>query len=252
MSNGSGAKKSAPAAPTPPILAFFTTGDPRKPKVTGKNAPTFNKSGMWKRRAENLASAGRVHGVAAVDAGTQVLQGLPAKLKLRKVFFVGHGFNEGFFFHGKPDPQEPVDGFVADSFNESFTHPDDAPDAAIKKKMETFAQELVKHVHTSEHVEIGFLACFSGKGKMIQAICAELNKINHPKFVVGAYENFYNTNFKFNTSTGKITEWTDFITDPTTGKVLDSATANQIPAYEVACRNKIKIDPNDPLGGLDL
>jgi hypothetical protein len=251
MSNGSGSGQSAPAGNTPPTLTFFTTGDPRPtPNVTGRNAPHLTNTQRWKRRAENLASQGRVHGVADVEAATIVLKALPADLKLRRIFFVGHGFNEGYFFHGKPDPDDPDHGFIADSFKESFAHPDDVQDANIKKMMKAFAEELAKHVHDSEKVEIGFLACFCGNGKMIRAICDELNKQKHPDFVVGAYENFYNANFIFSTATGKILHWEDFISNFETGEELDRADANQIPTYEVTCRNRVEIDPNDPLGNL--
>jgi len=247
MGHGHGSAKSAAAAPTSKVLAFYTTGDPRRPTITGRNAPKVSMSEMWKRRAESLASKGRVYGVANIDKAIDVLKSLPKKEKFKKIFFVGHGFGNGYFFHGKPDPQDPVHGFVANE-DEAFMHPDEVASSGTKKKMTLFARELARRMQPTGKVEIGFLACYAGQGKMIYEVCYHMNKRNLKNFVVGAYKNFYNVRFNSSKSTGKITDWADFISDPTTNKVLASASANRIPAYEVSCRNKV--DLNDPLGGL--
>lgn len=236
----------APAVPKVEALAFFTTNDSRPSLGIGVKAPAAAKltsSERYQKRAESLATAGRIHGVDSVQAATAVLKALPSDVKLEKVFFVGHGFDNGFFFHGRPDPKDP-DNFIADNGNvETLQDPAKLTDATAKQQHEEFINELVKHLHKSGQVEIGFLSCFTGTGSTVRAVGKTLAKAGFQDFKVGGYKNDYQTRYIFDSKTGAILKWTDEILDknnPT--KLLVKEDKNRIPAYETDCGKS-----NDPL-----
>jgi len=235
----------APAVPKVEVLAFFTTNDSRPSLGVNVKAPPAAKltsTERYKKRAESLATAGRIHGVDSVQAATAVLKALPADVKLEKVFFVGHGFNDGFFFHGRPDPKDP-DNFIADNGNvETLQDPAKLADASATKQHEEFINELVKHLHNSGHIEVGFLSCFTGGGSTVTAVGKALAKAGFPLFKVGGYKNDYQTRYVFDSKSGAILKWTDEIIDDKTKKVLVKEDQNRIPAYEKECGKS-----NDPL-----
>lgn len=237
---------SVPAVPSPKAIAFFTKGDGRASSgAKHPKAPKLTRTGRFEKRAESLATSARVHGVQTVQEATAALQALPADLKLMRIYFVGHGFDDGFFFSGKPDPQSD---FEAASQDQTLMDPaSKSSDKSVKPAMTAFIDELVKHVHATERVEIGFLACFTGTGSTVQAVCKAMNKKKHRNFLVGGYQNDYQTEFVFSKDTGKILHWTDGIFDKKTRSTLigSKAAPNQIPPYEVTCRSDDPIDPLD-------
>jgi len=234
----------APAGSPPPTLCYFTTGDTRPTVVApGPKAPKLTRTQRFEKRAESLASAGRVHGVASVQEATSVLKALPAEVKLVRVFFVGHGLDDGYFLHGKPDPRAD---FEAASDAEILTNPAEVSDAAIKAQHVQFLDELAKHLSTTQRLEIGFLACFAATKNLISSYCSALDKRGFRNFVVGGYKNDYETQFVFDQATGKILKWTDAIFDrKDTKKTLVRMDNNQIPPYEVKCHSSNPIDPLD-------
>ena len=235
----------ATAAKPPEVVAFFTTGDPRQSKGLPASAPKAAKltnTERFQKRADSLASAGRVHGVNDVQAAIDVIKALPADLKLAKVFLVGHGFDDGYFFHGKPDPQAD---FTADSHAETLEDPSKVSDAQIAALHKQFIDELAKHCTQTDRFEIGFLSCFAGTKSLISSVCKALNKKGFRNFVVGGYKNDYQTRYIFDSKSGAILEWRDEVLDRQTQKSLVKMTGNQIPAYEVSCKSDNPIDPLD-------
>jgi len=244
---GNGSTGQAPAAPVAEVLAFFTTNDPRPTKGLPANTPAsarLTNTERFQKRADSVATKGRVHGVDTIQQATATLKALPANVKLVKVFFVGHGFDDGYFFHGKPDPQSD---FVAASSNETLEDPTKVADPTIQQAHKDFLVELVKRVHPTERVEIGFLSCFSGTNSLVGAVCKVMNQAKHRNFIVGGYKNDYQTQYVFDKGTGKILEWTDGIFDKTTKKLLPGTkmSANKIPPYETTCKSDNPIDPLD-------
>jgi hypothetical protein len=236
----------APLVPKVEVLAFFTTNDSRPSRGVPANAPSAAKlssSVRYQRRAESLATAGRVHGVDSITAAIAVLKALPADVKLSKVFFVGHGFDDGFFFHGRPDPADP-ENFIADHGDEeTLQDASTVIDANAKKKHQEFLDELVKHLHKSTDVEIGFLSCFTGTGKTVRTVGKALDKAGFSQYIVGGYRNDYQTRYVFNSKSGAILKWTDEIMDKTNpSKSLIKMDNNKIPPYETECGKS-----NDPL-----
>ena len=239
----------APAVPKIQTLAFFTTNDSRPSKGIPASAPAAAKlssTERYQKRAESLATAGRIHGVDSIQAATAVLKALPADVKLEKVFFVGHGFDDGFFFHGRPDPKDP-ENFIADNGNkETLKDPAKVSDASAKTQHEEFITELTKHLHKSGHIEIGFLSCFTGAGSTVRAVGRALDKAGFQEFKVGGYKNDYQTRYIFDSKTGAVVKWTDAIMDKNNpNKVLVQEDKNRIPAYETECGKSS--DPLSPL-----
>jgi hypothetical protein len=229
-----------PLVATTEGIAFFTTGDTRASRGVPATAPAaakLNSSERYKKRAESLVTAARVHGVATILEATAVLQALAADVKITKVFFVGHGFDDGFFLHGRPDPKD-ADNFIADDQDmETVQDPAKAFDpTAGKQRQQAFLDELVKHLHKPSDVEIGFLSCFTGTGSTVSAFGKALEKAGFAQYHVGGYRNDYQTLYDFDKKTGAIKKWRDSIFDrksPST--VLKQMDNNQIPPYETEC-----------------
>jgi hypothetical protein len=184
-----------------------------------------------------------VHGVASVAEATAVLKALPAETKFTKVFFVGHGFDDGFFLHGKPDPKD-ADNFIADNGDtETLQDPAKAFTAAGKQQQLAFLTELVKHLQKSGDVEIGFLSCFTGTGSTVRTYGKALDAAGFTQYQVGGYRNDYQTRYTFDTTTGAIKKWRDAVMDKANpSKVLVQMDNNQLPPYESDCGKS-----NDPL-----
>ena len=211
-----GDNEKATAVPKMETLAFFTTNDSRPSRGIPASAPAAAKlssTERYQKRAESLATAGRIHGVDLIQAATAVLKALPPDVKLVKVFFVGHGFDNGYFIHGHPDPNDP-DNFIADNGNvETLKDPGKLSDASARKLHQDFIDELTKHLHKTEQLEIGFLSCFTGTGTTVQAVGRALDKAGFTNYKVGGYRNDYQTRYIFDSRTGKILKWTDAIMD---------------------------------------
>ncbi len=232
-----------PAGATPDTLAFFTTHDTRHSFVaSGPKAPKLTNTERFEKRANTLATAGNVHGVSNITEAINVLKALPTDVKFTRVFFVGHGFDDGFFFSGKPDPQAD---FIAND-DEVLKDPAQVSDAAVKASTIQFVDELAKHLHPTNRLEIGFLSCFSGTGTMIGSVCRGLDRNKFRNFEVGGYKNDYQTQFVFDQGTGKILKWTDGIFDKRNqSTVLQRMDNNAIPKYETRCVSSNPIDPLD-------
>jgi hypothetical protein len=244
-----GGNQKATAVAKMETLAFFTTNDSRPSKGIPAGAPAAAKlssTERYKKRAESLATAGRVHGVDSIQDATAVLKALPADVKLVKVFFVGHGFDNGYFIHGRADPKDP-DNFIADNGNiETLQDPGKLSDAGAKKLHQDFIDELTKHLHKTEQLEIGFLSCFTGTGSTVRAVGRALDKAGFTNYKVGGYQNDYQTRYIFDSKTGAIIKWTDAVMDKTNpNKALIQMNNNQIPPYETECGKS-----NDPLSTL--
>jgi len=216
-------------------IAFYTTGDKRPvlgaKAIIGGRKRTVKMSKMWELRAESLAGKGQTHGVATVDAAILKLQKLEKGAKLTKVFFVGHGYEGGFFFSGKPSGS---DGFEADDVNTLWLSP----------KMKVFAKTLAGFLSKDEAVEVAFLSCYTGKGRFTRPFYDELRGHGVKNLTVGAFRDYYETRFKVD-ARGNIVGWSDRIIDsPEKGKVLVSAIGNGIPRYQVL-HQEIKLDSFD-------
>jgi hypothetical protein len=228
-----------PLVATPDGLAFFTTGDTRPSRGVPASAPAAAKlssTERYKKRAESLVTAARVHGVASISEATAVLKALPADVKITKVFFVGHGFDDGFFLHGKPDPKD-AENFIADDGDlETVRNPATAFAQPGKQQQQEFLNELVKHLHKASDVEIGFLSCFTGTGSTVRTVGKALDAAGFTQYQVGGYRNDYQTRYDFDTKTGAIKKWRDSIMDKANpSKVLVQMDNNQLPPYEADC-----------------
>lgn len=231
------------AVATPDTLAFFTTHDTRHTFVaSGRNAPRLTNTERFEKRANTLATAANVHGVSNINEAITIVKALPADTKFTRVFFVGHGFDDGFFLSGKPDPQADFIG----NDDEVLKDPAQVPDAAAKASTIQLFDELAKHLHTTNRLEIGFLSCFTGTGSLVNFVCRTLDKKNFRNFKVGGYINDYQTQFVFDQANGKILKWTDGIFDKKNNtKLLQRVDNNAIPAYETHCISSNPIDPLD-------
>lgn len=230
---------SVPLVATSEGLAFFTTGDTRRSRGVPANAPAaakLNSTERYKKRAESLVTAARVHGVASISEAIAILKALPAEAKITKVFFVGHGFDGGFFLHGKPDPKDAENFIADDGDTETLQTPANAVNQAGKQLQQEFLNELVKHLHKGGDVEIGFLSCFTGTGSTVRTYGKALDAAGFTQYHVGGYTNDYQTRYDFDTKTGAIKKWRDSVMDKTNpSKVLVQMDNNQIPPYETEC-----------------
>jgi len=100
-------------------IAFYTLGDSRKIKTLKSS---FSRSKAWKYRSKTLATSTKyVFGANTNEDAIKKLEKLPKEKVIRRIYFIGHGFEGGFFFSGKP---EGHDDFSANN-NQilEFPHP---------------------------------------------------------------------------------------------------------------------------------
>jgi len=236
----------APARPSVEVIAFFTTNDTRPSYLPAYAPPAarLDNTKRFKARADKLASNNRVHGVDGVVAATAVVNAVDPNVRFSRVYLIGHGFEGGFFFHGKPDPKMD---FTASKADETFKGPGVSSDAAAAKADTDFVEALAKHFKPNDYFEIGILACYSGSTTMVPAVCNHLIKLGFKNFLVGGFVDDYQTRYTFETPSGRILEWTDMVLDKRDEKtILQSMRRGEIPKYQTKCRG-----PNTPVDVLD-
>jgi len=227
------------ATPPPVTIAFYTTGDTRQ--ATGNS---MSVSDAFKKRATLLASSpSYVFGVATASDATNTIRALPANLPIAKVYFVGHGNADVFFFDGAPDGTDNFKTVNSDGvlLNPGAVHSPMNPDSPDGTASKGLIDQLAAHLSLSTSpVEIDFLCCNSGStlvGTVAQALSG--HKINGS---VGGYNNDYRTNFVGSKpkEPPPATWWTgpgwyDIIqTDDQQKKMLKRATNNAIPSFDTS------------------
>jgi hypothetical protein len=209
-------------APSPPAtsLAFFTTGDTSA--FQGTLGGTM--SSWFRKRAQTLAS--KIFGVATVKAATATLKALPPDLKLTKVYFVGHGNSQLFFFGGHPIANHNFECNDGQDLEDPANDPDSA----------AFLAELAKHLD-STGFEVGFIGCEVGGG-FTGTVAKSLNGKGLNNGFVGGYTHEYSLFF-----VGAHNAFEDQLLDPASGhdenNPLVQASANQLLPYEA----KVSVTP---------
>jgi hypothetical protein len=225
---------------TPVVIAFYTTGDTRS--ASGSSGASV--SDAFKLRAQKLATPGYVYGVATASDAKTTIKNLAAGLPIAKVYFVGHGNADVFFFDGAPDGTDNFKSVNSDGVlrNPALVHSPMEPDSPDGSSSMNLINELANRLSPSTGpVEIGFLCCNSGI-TLAGAVAQALTGHGITSGTVNGYNNDYRTNFVPNKpkEPPPATWWTgpgwyDIIqTDDAKKKEIKRGTINAIPAYDTS------------------
>ncbi len=235
----SGQTNTLGGAPSPVVVAFYTTGDTRA--ATGS---TMSVSDAFRQRATLVASPGFVFGVPTASDATAKIRLIAATQPISKVYFVGHGNANVFFFDGVPDGTDNFKSVITDGIlvNPGAVHSPMDPDSLDGSSSKSLINELAKHLSlSSTPVEIGFLCCNSGS-TLVGTVAAALSGQHLTGGTVGGYNNDYRTNYVASkpkeppsaswwTGPG----WYDIIqTDDAQKKMIKRGSNNAIPTYDTA------------------
>jgi len=223
--------------PQPPVIvAFYTTGDTRA--ASGSSGATVTQAFL--QRAQSLATPGYIFGVATASDATAKIRAISANQPISKVYFVGHGNADVFFFDGVPDGTDNFksvnsDGVLLDPGAVHSPMDPNSPDGtASKGLMNQLASRLAL---STSPVEIAMLCCNSGTN-LVSAVATTLNGhgING---TVGGYNNDYRTNFEGTppkkAPPGWTPGWHDIVqTDDAKKTQLKKGTSNTPPSYDTS------------------
>ena len=175
-------------------IAFWTTGDTRS-VITQGGSQGVTRSQMYQMLAQDLVGQQHAYGVANIDAATSILQGLGARgIRVRGVYFVGHGRQGGFFFSGRQHPQYD---FYAEL--DQILQP--VPGSAIPSRR--FIQALSSVLDRNIRVEIDFLSCYTAEGSLLGELRDELDIAGIPNFRIRGVRDYFNTQFVDNPHGGR-------------------------------------------------
>jgi len=225
---------------SPVVLAFYTTGDSRPSEGIPANAPAAAKltnSQRYQIRAQALATSGQVYGVDGIANAVAAIQNLPNTLRLDKVYFVGHGFTNGYFFTGTP--------VGADDFSANDNQVLKAPSS--NAQYQKLTDELAKHFTAADRFEIGFISCYSGASGFIYSIKQAMDAKGFGNFLIGGYKNWYQTRYNYDLKSGAVVSWNDVTLNHQNNTKIADAGVNQLVPYEVT---GTPANPNDPLQGI--
>jgi hypothetical protein len=212
--------KESPARVEPGLdLVFVTQGDTRP--VVDNRDEKFNPIGphtsteLWQLRAKDLPKTFdgvkiddrntyplartadgdlivKVEDVNDVTGAQDVIRKLDRDIRLRNVFFLGHGSGtEGFLFSGRPSGPGILDGMTFDEKGQTLMlSPKDAADQKFMDDNKRLFQAIAGRLAPG-HSGIWFLACFVGLSQLHKAVAEVLSQQGRKEFFVGAYNNFY-------------------------------------------------------------
>ena len=209
----------APARTVDFDLVFVTQGDTR-PFIDNQDVGfsvtgVHTTSEIWQRRARDLPLLfdgikiedegayplarqpdGRpnlqIESISDIHDASMVIDKLARDVRLRNVFFLGHGSAaDGFAFSGRPSGPDPLHALV-DGEGVTLTVAAAAKPRTSADKHAQFFHKIVDHL-PSGYVGIWFLACFVGGGELPHAVAKLMSDRGRKEFFVGAYKNFYET-----------------------------------------------------------
>ena len=175
--------------------------------------------------------------MAGIAAAITTIQNLPATLRLDKVYFVGHGFSNGYFFNGTP--------VGADDFTATDAQVLKAPSAG--PQYQSLMDELAKHFTAADRFEIGFICCYSGAGGFVYSVKQAMDTKKLGNFVIGGFKNWYQTRYNYDLKSGAVTSWNDVTLNHQNNTKIADAGVNQLVPYETT---SIPDNPIDPLQGI--
>jgi hypothetical protein len=223
--------------PQPPVIvAFYTTGDTRA--ASGTSGASVSQAFL--QRAQTLATPGYIFGVATASDATAKIRAISASQPISKVYFVGHGNANVFFFDGAPVGTDNFKAVNTDGvlLNPSAVHSPMEPDSPDGTASKGLMNELASRLSLSTSpVEIAMLCCNSGIN--LAAALASTLSGHGINGIVGGYNNDYRTNFEGTPPKkppkGWTSGWHDIVqTDDANKTELKRGTTNAPPSYDTS------------------
>ncbi len=214
----------------------------------------------------------QVENVSDVTDAQNVIRRLDPDVRLRNVFFLGHGSaTEGFLFSGTPSGPGVLDAMIPSGpENRLMLSLRDAADPKFADDNKRILQALADRLARG-YAGIWFLSCFTGAGELPEAVATLFAKKGRREFFVGAYRNFYQVDIlgelRGTTSVSekfgdreisnrvprlrRFVSWDDKILDGSNHRrVLIRSEPNRVPRFEVLHgRGQFFIDFLRPLEG---
>ena len=139
----------------------------------------------------------QVENVSDVTGAQAVIRNLDRDIRLRNVFFLGHGSGQnGFLFSGRPSGPGRLDAMTFDDAEQRFMlSREHAADGKFMDDNKRLIQAIGRRLAPG-YAGIWFLACFVGLSHLHNAVADVLSQQGRKEFFVGAYDDFYEVNVR--------------------------------------------------------